>query len=166
VNWLDLVIIVCITIGLIKGLFGGFIKQVVSFLALVAAIFFAGQLARMVRDYLLHFGLFSSMSSGIFSAICYILAFSLIIIAIVFLGKVVDVAIKMTPARALNTLLGALFGVLVWLFSLSILFNILFAFDSKSHLISKRTQEKSIFYDGIKAIVPTFYPFIKEYFKK
>jgi membrane protein required for colicin V production len=164
-NWLDLIIIVCIAIGLLKGLFDGFIKQVVSFIALVAAIFFAGQLAKLMRDSLLQFDFFSSMSSGIFSAICYILAFSLIIIAIVLLGRVVDVAIKMTPAKVLNILLGGLFGALIWLFSLSILFNILFAFDSQSRLITRQMQEKSVLYDSVKAVVPTIYPFIKEYFK-
>ncbi|MDR0866065.1 MAG: CvpA family protein [Candidatus Symbiothrix sp.] len=164
-NWLDLIIIVCIAIGLIKGLFDGFIKQVVSFIALVAAIFFAGQLAKFMRDALLQFDFFASLSSGVFSAVCYILAFSLIIIAIVLLGRVVEVAIKMTPARVLNLLLGGLFGALIWLFSLSILFNILFVFDSQSRLISKQTQEKSLFYEEVKAVVPTVYPFIKEYFK-
>jgi membrane protein required for colicin V production len=165
-NWLDIIIIVGIVIGLIKGLFDGFVKQVVSFLALIIAIFFAGQLAKIARDYLLHFDFLSSLSSGIFSAVCYILAFSLIIIIIVLLGKIVDIAIKMTPAQIANRLLGGLFGVLVWLFSLSILFNVFSAFDTKFHIVSKQTQEKSIFYDGVKAVVTTIYPFLKEYFNK
>ncbi|GHT10710.1 hypothetical protein FACS189415_4680 [Bacteroidia bacterium] len=165
-NWLDIVIIVCVAIGLIKGLFDGFVKQAVSFVALIAAIFFAGQLAKLMRDYLIHFDFFATMSSGIFSAVCYILTFSLIIIVIVLLGKVVDVAIKMTPAKPLNVLLGGLFGILIWLFTLSILFNILFAFDSQSKLIPKQVQEKSILYNSVRTIVPTLYPFIKEYFKK
>jgi membrane protein required for colicin V production len=165
-NWLDLVIIVCTVAGLIKGLIDGFVKQVVSFLALVAAIFFAGQLARMGRDFLLQHEFFSSMSSGIFSAVCYILAFSVIIIIIVLLGRVVDVAIKMTPAKILNFFLGGFLGILGWVFSLSVLFNILFAFDANSRVITKQTQEKSILYDGIRSIVPTLYPFIKEYFNK
>jgi membrane protein required for colicin V production len=166
VNWLDIVILSCAAVGLIKGLFDGFIKQAVSFLALVAAIFFAGQLTRFLRGWLLQFDLFSSISPGIFSAICYILAFSLIIIAIVLIGKIVDVAIKMTPAKPLNVLLGGLFGTLIWAFSLSIVFNLLFVFDSQSRLITKQTQEKSILYEGIRSIVPTVYPFMKEYFKK
>jgi membrane protein required for colicin V production len=165
-NWLDILIIVCVGGGLVKGLFDGFVKQAVSFVALIAAIFFAGQLAKLMRDYLSTFDFFASMSSGIFSAVCYILTFSLIIIVIVFLGRIVDIAIKMTPAKLLNALLGGLFGGLIGLFSLSILFNILFAFDSKSQLIPKQMQEQSFFYDGVKATVPTIYPFIKTYFKQ
>jgi membrane protein required for colicin V production len=165
-NWLDILIIICVGAGLLKGLFDGFVKQAISFVALIAAIFFAGQLAKLMRDYLLHFDFFASVSSGIFSAVCYLLTFSLIIIAIVLLGRIVDVAIKMTPAKPFNSLLGGLFGGLIGLFSLSILFNILFAFDSQSRLIPKQAQEKSILYEDIKAAVPTIYPFIKAYFKK
>jgi membrane protein required for colicin V production len=133
---------------------------------LIAAIFFAGQLARLMRGFLLHFEFFSSMSSGILSGVCYILAFAVIIIVIVLLGKVVNVAIKMTPAKLLNTLLGGLFGALIGIFSLSILFNLLFVFDTQSRLITKETQSKSIFYEGVREVVPTVYPFIKTYFKK
>jgi membrane protein required for colicin V production len=164
-NWLDIVIIVGIAIGLIKGLFDGFIKQLVSFLALILALFFSGQFALFLRDWLRQLDAFSSMNQGILSAICYIFAFVLIIIVIVLLGKVVDIAIKMTPAKFLNILLGGLFGALVWIFSLSIVFNLLYVFDSQSLLISKQTQSKSIFYDGVKAVVPTVYPFMRAYFK-
>ncbi|MDR2057507.1 MAG: CvpA family protein [Dysgonamonadaceae bacterium] len=164
--WLDIVIIICIAFGLIKGLKDGFVKQIVSFLALICAIFFAGQLAQLMREALLRFGFFSSMSSGIFTGICYILAFSLIIIAIVLLGKIVDIAIKMTPVKILNILLGGIFGALIWVFSLSIVFNLLQVFDFQSQLIKKQTQEKSIFYENVKNVVPTVYPFLKEYFKK
>jgi membrane protein required for colicin V production len=106
------------------------------------------------------------MNQGILSALCYIFAFVLIILVIVFLGKIVNIAIKMTPAKFLNILLGGLFGALVWIFSLSIVFNLLYIFDSQSMLISRQTQSRSILYDGVKAVVPTVYPFMKEYFKK
>jgi membrane protein required for colicin V production len=164
-NWLDIVIIVCVSVGLIKGLFAGFIKQVVSFLALIAAIFFAGQVALVLRALSLHVDAFSSMNQVLLNAICYALAFSLIIILIVLLGRIINIAIKMTPAKWLNTLLGGLFGALIWIFSLSIACNLLYVFDLQSQIIKKETQEKSILYEQVKSVVPTVYPFIREYFK-
>jgi membrane protein required for colicin V production len=165
-NWLDIVIIICVATGLIKGLFAGFIKQVVSFLALILAIFFAGQLALFLRTSSQHVDAFSSMNQALLSAICYILAFALIIILIVLLGRIINIAIKMTPAKWLNILLGGLFGALIWIVSLSIAFNLLYVFDFQSQIIKKETQEKSILYENVKSVVPTIYPFIREYFKK
>ncbi|GHT46654.1 hypothetical protein FACS189440_05150 [Bacteroidia bacterium] len=164
-NWLDLVIVVCVAIGLIKGLFDGFIKQVVSFIALVAAIFFAGQIAVPVRTFLTNHVSSDTVSPQILHGFCYITAFVIIIFIIVLLGKVVDIAIKMTPAKPLNVLLGGLFGIGIWLLSLSILFNIFAVFDSKSTIIPKHVQEKSVFYHRVKDLVPTLYPVWKTYFK-
>ena len=44
-NWLDITLVCLAGLGFVKGLFDGFIKQVVSLLALVLAIYFCGQIA-------------------------------------------------------------------------------------------------------------------------
>ena len=159
-NWLDLIIIVCIAIGLVKGLFDGFIKQAVSFIALIAAIFFAGQLADWTRSLLRGIELLGGLDPGILTAVCYILSFSLIIIAIVLLGRIVNVAIKMTPAKFLNYLLGGLFGILIVTVSLSILINVLDAFD----IVPAQMRNQSVLYSSVREVVPVIYPIIKEYF--
>ena len=41
-NWLDITLLCLAGIGFVKGLFDGIIKQVVSLIALVIAIFFCG----------------------------------------------------------------------------------------------------------------------------
>ncbi|GHU63770.1 hypothetical protein FACS1894123_07230 [Bacteroidia bacterium] len=163
-NWLDLTITVCLAAGLIKGLFDGFVRQLVSFVALLAAIFFAGQLSKVLSEWLVPF--VPSLSSGVSLGLCYVLSFSLIIIAIVILGRVVDVAIKMTPAKMLNSLLGGVFGILIGLFSLSILFNLIVVFDPQSYLLSQEIQDNSILFKPVKSVVSVVYPFITEYFKK
>ena len=157
-NWLDILIVSCVAVGLIKGLFDGFVKQVVSFIALLAAIFFGGQIAIPVRNFLMQYISGDTLSPSILSVFCYIIAFVSIILIIVLFGKIVDVAIKMTPAKPLNSLLGGLFGMFIWIISLSILFNILSVFDSASSLLPKSTQEKSVFYNRVKSILPTVYP--------
>jgi len=159
-NWLDLIIIVCIAIGLVKGLFDGFVKQAVSFIALIAAIFFAGQLAGWMRSLLQRIDFLGGLDPGILTAACYILSFSLIIIAIVLLGRIVNVAIKLTPAKYLNHLLGGLFGILIGAVSLSILINVLDAFD----IVPAQMRNQSVLYSSIREVVPTIYPIIKEYF--
>ena len=163
-NWLDILIVSCVAVGLIKGLFDGFVKQVVSFVALLAAIFFGGQIAIPVRNFLMQYISGDTLSPSILSVFCYIIAFVSIILIIVLFGKIVDVAIKMTPAKPLNSLLGGLFGALIWIISLSILFNILSVFDSVSHLLPKSIQEKSVLYDPVKEVIPAIYPGWKKLF--
>ncbi|MDR2844126.1 MAG: CvpA family protein [Candidatus Symbiothrix sp.] len=165
-NWLDILIIICMAAGLIKGLFDGFVKRAVSFIALIAAIFLAGQIAVPSRNFLLNHVTGNAVSPLIISGICYVLAFVLIIVLITLLGKLISLAIKMTPARPLDILLGGLLGCFIWILSLSILFNVFSVFDVNAMLLSQSTQEKSILYSKVKGVVPTVYPLLKDYFKK
>ena len=52
-NWLDIVILCLAGIGFVKGLFDGCIKQVVSLIALLFAIFFCGEVADWLKDYIM-----------------------------------------------------------------------------------------------------------------
>lgn len=163
-NWLDILIIVCVAIGLIKGLFDGFIKQVVSFVALVVAILFAGQVAVLIRAFLSGLLGQNSISPPILTGFSYLFAFVLIIILIVLLGKIVSFAIKMTPAKPLNIMLGGLIGACFWILSLSIVFNILGSINKDLKVIPKQIQQNSVFYSKVKNVVPIVYPYIKDYF--
>ena len=162
-NWLDLGIIVCLAAGLIKGLFAGFIKQAVSLIALIIAIVFAGQVSIPVRTFLMQH-ISGDTSPQIITALCYIIAFVLIILAISLLGKVVDFAIKLTPAKPLNILLGGLFGIFIWTLSLSILFNLFAVFDSDSTILPLSLQESSALYHPIREVLPMIYPVWKRLF--
>ena len=163
-NWLDIIIIVCLAIGLIKGLKDGLIKQAVSLIALVIAIIFAGQVSVPVQVFLMQHITGDAVSPQIITAICYIIAFVLIIVIIHLIGKLVSFAIKLTPAKPLNILLGGLFGIFIWTLSLSILFNLLAVFDSGSIIISKQLQEQSALYYPIRQVLPMIYPVWKQLF--
>ena len=52
-NWLDITLLCLAGIGFVKGLFDGIIKQVVSLIALVIAIFFCGKAAAWLKGYIL-----------------------------------------------------------------------------------------------------------------
>ena len=60
-NWLDIVILCLAGIGFVKGLFDGFIKQVVSLIALLFAIFFCGEVADWLKDYIMALGWFPDL---------------------------------------------------------------------------------------------------------
>ena len=163
-NWLDLAIITGLGIGLIKGLVAGFIKQAVSLIALIIAIVFAGQVSVPVRIFLMQHITGDGVSPQIITALCYIIAFVLIIAAIVLIGKAVNFAIKLTPAKPLNILLGGLFGIFIWALSLSILFNLFAIFDAGSTIIPSSLKESSTLYHPVKDLLPMIYPVWKQLF--
>lgn len=155
-NWVDLVVWICLGTGLAKGLSDGLIKQLVSFISLILAIVFSGMVAGILRSF---------VDLQVHDAIYYIAAFILIITVFALLTNVIDKIIKFTPVGILNRLAGGVFGVLIWLLCLSFALNILSVFDSKSMVIHKETQEKSSTYNSVKNVLPIAYPYIKKFFK-
>ena len=167
-NWLDIVIIICIAIGIIHGLFTGIIKQVISLISLIAAVLLSGAIAKVIRHWVeLHFqGENHWFSPNVQNAVFYVLAFLLIICLFALAAKLVDKILNHTPVGALNKLFGAIFGMALWAFCLSIALNCLSVFDSQYRIISKPVKEQSVCYEPVKMLFPTVFPYIQEFFKK
>jgi len=162
-NWLDLAIIAIVFIGLIKGLFDGFIKQVVSLISLILAIFFAGKAARPLRDYLIsQDSITDIVSPQIIAIICYIFAFIFILAVCKWLAELLD-NVMLSPVSFINHITGGILGCLLSLLCLSLLFNILTVFDSDSKIIKEQTKNESVLYYKVESITPLISPFIKTY---
>jgi len=166
-NWLDIVIIVCIIIGVVHGLVTGIIKQVIFLVSLIAAIILSGAIAVGIHHWALtHFPDEPAwFTPGIQNVVYYALAFILIISLFALAAKFVDKVINYTPAGMINKLFGALFGGLMWTLCLSVLLNFSAVFDTQSQLIPKPIKENSVFYERIKMIFPTVFPYIKDFIK-
>jgi membrane protein required for colicin V production len=165
-NWLDVVLLICLVSGFVKGVFDGFVKQVVSLVALVLAFVFSGTLADVIRNTIevhLHWG--TSLSPAIMHAIYYIISFIVIVSIFGLLAKFVDQVINYTPVGALNRLGGGALGLVMCLLCLSFVLNILDAFNVESKVIRKETQEKSVAYTSVKMALPVVYPYIREFFQ-
>jgi membrane protein required for colicin V production len=164
-NWLDIAIIICLAIGIIKGLFDGIVKQIISVISLVLAIVLSGSIATWLRKLVnTHFQIENLVSPSMVSAMYYVIVFVVIITLFALFAKFVDKIINYTPAGIFNRLFGALFGAFMWMLCLSIFLNIAAVFDTGNILIYKQTREKSVYYDKVRNILPTFYPYIKEFF--
>jgi membrane protein required for colicin V production len=164
-NWFDIVILVFLAAGLVKGLFDGFVKQLAALVALVLAFVFSGQFAGILKNLIENTLGWRMSTASSMNAVYYIAAFLLIVAVFSLLAILVDKLVNVTPAGVLNKLAGGIFGVMLWTLCLSFLLNILSVFDYESKIINREIQEKSITYVPIKAALPTVYPYIKEYFK-
>lgn len=154
-NWLDITLLCLAGIGLGKGLFDGFIKQVVSLIALVAAIFLCGEAAGWLRGYIVALGWFPEQGVSILS---YVAGFVLIMGVLVLAGEIVTKVIDATPLSIINHLGGGLLGLLLSLLFTSLVLNLLDFVDKSSLFISRETKVESRFYEPVRRIVPTIYP--------
>jgi len=161
-NWLDFLIILVLGIGVIKGLFDGLIKQIVSLISFILAVFFAGKTAKPLRDFLVGYDSITNViSPHIITVICYILAFTLIIFIFKCLGNLLNKTMVSTVS-CLNYILGGFLGAFLSILFLSLIFNVLTVIDSDSKILKGHAKEKSALFYKIEKIVPFISPFIKE----
>ena len=154
-NWLDITLLCLAGIGFGKGLFDGFIKQVVSLIALVAAIFLCGEAAGWLRGYIVALGWFPEQGVSVLS---YVAGFILIMGVLVLAGEIVTKVIDATPLSIINHLGGGALGLLLVLLFTSLSLNLLDLVDRSGLFISQETKVESRFYEPIRQIVPTIYP--------
>lgn len=154
-NWLDIVLVCLAGIGLVKGLFDGVIKQVVSLIALVAATFFCTKAAVWVRGYVVAMNIFPEEAVTIVS---YVAGFALIMGVMILAGEIVHRVIGMTPLGLLNHIAGGMFGMCLMILFVSVLINVLEIVDRRSALIPRELKMESHFYAPVKEIIPTIYP--------
>ncbi|MDR1402872.1 MAG: CvpA family protein [Tannerellaceae bacterium] len=154
-NWLDIVLVCLATIGLMKGLFDGVVKQVVSLIALAIAIFLCGKVAAWLKGYILSWGWAPEQGVTILS---YILGFLLIVGLLLLAGEIVHKVIDVTPLSILNHLAGGILGLLLMIVFTSLSLNLIEIADRKSALISVESKVESRFYNPVKQIIPVIYP--------
>ncbi len=154
-NWLDIILLCLAGIGIVKGLFDGFIKQVVSLIALMLGIFFCAKAASWLRGYILALNWFPEEGVNVLS---YVAGFFLIVGLVLLVGEILTRIVGVTPLSILNHIAGGLVGGGLTLLFLSLLLNALHFIDKGNVLISREAKIESRFYYPIEQIVPTIYP--------
>ena len=154
-NWLDIVLLVLAGIGLVKGLFDGIVKQVVSLIALLVAILFCAEVAAWLQGYIAQLGWLPDYGVTIAS---YVLGFMLIVGVLKLVGDAMSHLIGITPLGVLNHLMGGVFGLMFMMFFLSLTLNVMEYIDRGSLLIPREAKVESKLYYSIKQIVPTIFP--------
>lgn len=153
-NWLDITLLCLAGIGFVKGLFDGVIKQVVSLIALLVAIFFCSKAAAWLKGYIVALGWFPAEGVTVLS---YVAGFLLIMGVIMLAGEIMDRVIGVTPLSVLNHVGGGLVGLCFMVGFVSLLLNLLEGMDKGSVLIPRQAKVESRYYNTVKEIVPNIY---------
>jgi membrane protein required for colicin V production len=158
-NWIDLVIIILLVFGLARGFINGFIKELASLLALILGIWGAIKFSSFTAERLYDFFDITGQYVGI---IAFLITFVLIVIAVHFVGLVVDKFIEKISLGFLNSLLGLIFGVFKSALILSVIFTVLNAIDAKHKFLPRKQIENSRLFSPIADIAPAIFPVIGE----
>lgn len=157
-NWFDLVVVVLVIITLIKGFFSGLVMQIASLAGIILGAIFAGQLSGILAPKLIQL---TQASPHIVGPLSYIVAFLIIIIILLFAGKLLESFIEAIKMTTLNRLTGALFCCAKWIIIFSIIMNLFVEFDQGKNIIKEDIRENAHSYPIVMDIARTVIPFLR-----
>lgn len=156
-SFLDIVLGGLLLFGLIQGIRNGLFVELASLLSFFVGIYIAIKFSSYVGDF---FG--SSSKSG--KIIAFVITLILVIVAIHLLAKVFSKITDFVFLGWLNKLGGAILSVLKTTLLLGIVLSLLLKVNLDNALISKETQEKSLFFNPIVKTTEILLPVLNEWF--
>ena len=149
----DIVLVVVLGLGAVKGYTRGFIVEFFSFAAFFIGLFLALELTVPVSDNL--FG--DSNYFEVIAVIIFITLFILLSLAIKAGAKALKNAIDIAIFRAVDNVAGAIAGLLKWAFIVSIIF---WFFESVGFDLVHRYVDNTLLFPYIVGIGPTVFEWL------
>jgi membrane protein required for colicin V production len=129
-----------------KGFTHGLIRELAGLAALILGIYAAFVFTDLVEKWINH----PEFPKEVYFAVTFIG----VLIAVFFLGRIVEKIIKLMIPEFINNIFGALFGVAKVAVFFSVVFFSIHSIDSKQVILSEKTVEKSFIYKYIEPIAP------------
>ena len=151
-NYIDVILIVPMLWGLVRGVKKGIIKELTGFVALIFGVYGAINFAVYVDP---HIKSQFEIENSIIPIISFTITFLTIVIGVNFIGTIIDKIIKFIALGLISRLLGGIFGVLKVAFMLSGLLLCIGKFENYLNLLPVKQKRQSILYEPISNVIPS-----------
>jgi membrane protein required for colicin V production len=156
-NVFDIVLIVFLLYGFIKGLMKGLFIEVASLVALVGGVWGSIHFSYFIGDFLKES---VSWSEDKIALAAFAITFVLIIIVVSLLGKFLTKLADLAALGLINKILGGIFGLVKIGLVLSIVLVFFHRINATVSFVDDETLEESILYESVKGIAPAIFPSI------
>ncbi|MDP2089326.1 MAG: CvpA family protein [Flavobacteriaceae bacterium] len=154
-NTFDIILLIFLLYGFIRGIFKGLFVEVASLLALILGIYGAIYFSDFAGNYL-HEA--ASWNKKYISIASFVLTFIIIVIVITLLGKFFTKIADLASLGLLNKLFGGIFGLLKMTLITSILLFYFQKFNGKVEIVSEETLQESMLYESVKEMAGIIFP--------
>ena len=160
-NIIDLILSIFLLLGIVRGIFKGFLAELAGLIALIAGVYAAIHFSNIMFDFL---AIFFAWDEKVLSIIAFALTFFIVALLISLLGRVLTKMAHLVALGLVNRLLGGIFGML----KMAFLASLFFMFLENFHIfeVDKETRETSVLYGPVHGFAPLFLPAIIEEIKE
>lgn len=159
-NVIDIIIAAVLIFAAVRGFMTGLFSAVASLVAIVAGVFCAIHFSYYV-EYALNDSVLE-WSHQTNKIVAFAVTFLAVVLAIIFIGKLLTKLADITALGLLNKILGGVFGALKWSLLLSVIFLIFHKFNKSIPFVDKKMLDNSVLYHPVKSMVPTIFPSVMD----
>ncbi|APZ45866.1 colicin V production protein [Polaribacter reichenbachii] len=159
-NVIDIIIAVILIFAAVRGFMTGLFSSIASLVAIVAGVFCAIHFSYYVEYELNDSVLEWSHQTN--KIVAFAVTFLFVVLAIIFVGKLLTKLADITALGLLNKILGGIFGALKWSLILSVIFLLFDKFNKTIPFVDKEMLDSSVLYYPVKSIIPTLFPAIMD----
>ena len=156
---IDIVILIIIATGAIRGFLRGFIHQLASIAGLVVGFLAARTLYFTAAEKLAAY--IPDATPTLLQVVAFVGIWLVVPLLFTLIASFFTHAAEMLSLGAFNQLLGLFLGVGKWVLILGLLFNVLDRVDPENCFIGKTKKNESALYYPIKDIVGHFFPTVE-----
>lgn len=154
VNWLDWVLVLLLAIAAVQGFLHGFVRELAGLLAWVAGIWAGIRLNDRMAAWL---GLDPAQE-----ALSFLVTFLLVLLVVHLLGRALTMAIDAAQLSLPNKVAGMAFAVVRKAFVLSVLINLLAAWQGTRWSVLREALDGSVLAAPLRAFAPLVIPALGE----
>ena len=161
-SFIDIVFGVLLGFAVYKGMKNGLFVEVASFVALILGIYLAIKFSNLVGT--IFTGFVPSWNPKYIEITAFIITFLLVVIGIHLSAKILTKLADFAFLGWINKLAGVIFSLLKTILALSVVLFIFEKININNMLLSKETQDNSMFYNPIQNISKAIYPTIEGWY--
>lgn len=154
---IDIILVAFLILGAVKGFSKGLIAQLFSLAALLLGIWGAIRFSDYTATLLVEQFNFHNQYLPLIS---FAVTFALIVIAVHFLGKLIEGLFDLTVLGVVNKVSGLIFGIIINAFILSVLIVLVEKVNVRMKFYSKEDAEKSYVYQPLSKLAPAVFPYL------
>lgn len=160
-NIIDIILSILLLLGIVRGLYKGFLAELAGLIALIAGIYAAIHFSGFTYAF---FSGFLDWDEKFLIILAFATTFFVVAILITLAGGILTRMANLLMLGILNRLLGAVFGFIKMAFLASLFFMFVDYFDVFE--VEEETKETSVLYAPVRKIAPLLLPTLIEEIKE
>ena len=158
-NTLDIILLVLLIPGAIRGITKGLLEQVISIGGIFLSVYAAYHFSQPVCAWL---GQHIEVSETVLNVLGFVVTLLAVLVVVILLAKVITKAVEMASLGWLNRALGFAFSLVTSALVLSLLAVLFDTVNSKFELVTGPVITESVLYSPLLDLGYTVFPYLKE----